>query len=115
MKISVSFMAYSSVIGGCRSGVRGRLHAVVNRHRRAVTQLHLPGRDNDIARFHAAEHGDLIAACPSGGHKGLPRRMCGTLLLDKVHRAAVWIIGDRRLRQRDVVLWRTYIDVDGGI
>src|SRR5271168_3929245 len=53
-------------------GAVGRLHRIIHRNRRAVTQLELPGRHHLIARIDPGQHRDLIAARVAEGHENLP-------------------------------------------
>src|SRR5262245_15264370 len=109
MKMSVNCMMCSAVFRH-RVGVVTRLDLVVDRHRGTVAQLHLAGGDDNVACLHAGQHRDLVAARRTGGYEGL---LCGarrTVQLHQIDRAAIWVIGDRRLRQRDMLLLGADVD-----
>src|ERR1700681_1462559 len=112
MKISVKFMAPSSLFLRRRVLVVERLHAVVDAQRRAVLQFELTTRDHRRPLGDALQDCDLIASRRPGGDEHLLRlhlKIAFRILLigrDK-HGCAVGVVGDRRLGKSQIGLLLT--------
>src|SRR6202167_5116973 len=106
MKISVNFIVVRLLIRRRGIGIVRRLYRIVDDEARAVAQLELAGADHGVAGIYTFGHPNLIAARLAGGDEGLVSdelvlAVLGLGLLDQEHRAAIGIVGDRGLRQRD--------------
>src|SRR6516165_10116736 len=92
MKISVKFMAGPLLLLRMRVGVVGRLHGVVDHHRRVVLQLALAAGDHFVALLQALDDGHLVAARRPGGDEGL-LRVAGRLRLALRRLAGILLVG----------------------
>src|SRR5882762_3611864 len=120
MKMSVNFLIFAprSLVLGFGGWVVRRLDRVVDDHGYPRAQLDLPGGDHRIAFLDAREDRDLIAARAPRGDELLLREkrtlpILVLLFLHHEHGVAVGVVGDRRLRQRDMALRFPRGDGDG--
>src|SRR6266480_927194 len=120
MKISVNFLigASSSLILGLRGRFVRRLDRVVDDHGHPRAQLDLPGGDHRVAFLDAREDRDLVAARTANRDELLLREercfpVLALLFLDDEDGVAVGIVGNSRLRERDMALGLPRGDADG--
>src|SRR6266513_644321 len=121
MKISVNFLicAPRSLVLGFGGRVVRRLDRVVDDHGHPCAQLDLPGGDHCIAFLDAREDRDLVAARAARRDELLLcEKRCSPILallfFHDEHGVAVGIVGDRRLRERDMALRLPRGDGEGG-
>src|SRR5437867_5709051 len=120
MKMSVNFLicAPRSLVLGLRSRIVRRLDRVVDDHGHPCAQLDLSGSDHRVAFLDAREDRDLVAPRAARRDELLLREkrsfpILALLFFQDEHGVAVWVVGDRRLRQRDIALRVPRGDGDG--
>src|ERR1700733_9172471 len=109
MKRSVRFMARDSSFLRGWALVVGRLHAIVDAYRRAILQFELSAGDHHRPLGHALQDGDLIAPRRPRRDEHLLRlklRIAFRIFLvgGDEHGCAVRVVGDGRLRKRQISL-----------